>query len=138
MTNNPVNDSQILIDAEAAVQDFAAELTAIRPGECLLCYVWRMLEFGCTDLRWSKHYRDVRAPQATGLERRLARRGGYCDCEIFMNGYRPAERLWTRPEAEIVDGVELIEDAAPPEVMPACEGAAPGSVTPCALWVAVR
>ncbi|MDX6357453.1 MAG: hypothetical protein QOH37_507 [Nocardioidaceae bacterium] len=46
--------------------------------ECLYCYVARMLdEHGrdCT-LRWAGHYRDLRAPRATTLERRLGSMGG--------------------------------------------------------------
>src|ERR1700710_167354 len=76
-------------DAERLVADLADGLTQPSDAECLLCYVIRMLDaFGCdTTLRWAARWRDVRLPSATGLERRLGSRGGYCDCEIFMNGW---------------------------------------------------
>ncbi|WP_425464517.1 DUF2695 domain-containing protein [Nocardioides eburneiflavus] len=41
--------------------------------------------FGCcTTLRFATRYRDLRAPRAVGLERRLGDRGGFCDCEIHQ------------------------------------------------------
>ncbi|MEZ5127877.1 MAG: DUF2695 domain-containing protein [Micropruina glycogenica] len=68
-------------------------------AECVLCYVYRMIgEFGCDcRLRFATHYRDVRAVP-TGLERRLGQTGGYCDCEIFLNGYELARS--TVPEVD--------------------------------------
>jgi Protein of unknown function (DUF2695) len=64
-------------------------LTAPRAGECLLRYTYRMMNSqGCDGtLRWAKRWRDLRAPRHTALERRLGSSGGYCDCEIFMNGW---------------------------------------------------
>src|SRR5688500_18601353 len=75
----------------------ATRLTQPRPGECLVCYVARMLdEFGCDNtLRFARAYRDQVAPRATGLERRLGDMGGFCDCEIFLNGMRLAPQLRT-------------------------------------------
>ena len=61
----------LITDTEDALRELASTLTEVREGECLLCYVYRMLEFGCTGFRWAGRYRDVRAPRATGLERRL-------------------------------------------------------------------
>src|SRR5438105_4691710 len=74
----------------------ASILTEPRPDECVLCYVDRMLDaFGCdTTLRWARRWRDLRRPRATGLERRLESRGGFCDCEIFLNGWTLREDLW--------------------------------------------
>ena len=77
----------VISETEDELRRAAADLTAVRPAECLLCYVHRMLELGCTGLRWAQRYRDLRAPRATALERRLGQRGGFCDCEIFLNGY---------------------------------------------------
>ena len=71
-----------------------AELTALsgaltEPGdvECLRCFLLRMLgEFGCVGThRWTVRWRDVRAPQATGLLARLQELGGSCDCEVLLN-----------------------------------------------------
>jgi hypothetical protein len=112
--------------AEGALREVLGELTDPHEGECLFCYVYRMLEFGCLPdrLTWARRWRDLQAPRATALERRLEARGGFCDCEIFMNGWRPAR-------------MELDEHGDPvyPAVMPPCRGARRGSTRPCALWV---
>lgn len=122
---------------ETYLRRLAAELTEPQPGECLLCYVYRMLEHGCTGLRWASRYRDLRAPRATALERRLGERGGFCDCEIFLNAFdlRP-EHL--EPEREYIDtdGVVTITDPMYPNPMPTCRGARRGSTRPCGLWAA--
>jgi hypothetical protein len=75
-------------DAETFVRELADELTSVRPGECVFCYVVRMLDaFGCDNtLRWAARFRDLAAPRATALESRLWAMGGFCDCEIFLNG----------------------------------------------------
>ncbi|MCB0912400.1 MAG: DUF2695 domain-containing protein [Propionibacteriaceae bacterium] len=89
-------------EAEAILADASSALLDPPQGECLLCYVGRMVdEFGCDGrLRFATHYRDARAPSATALERRLGRRGGYCDCEIFLNGYDLRPEFWTpRPRS---------------------------------------
>src|SRR6476659_373294 len=69
-----------------------------REGECVLCYVDRMLgQHGCdTTLRWARRWRELRVPRARGLERRLSARGGCCDCEVFLNGGSLREELQVR------------------------------------------
>jgi hypothetical protein len=111
-------------EAEAFVRRTQAEITKPREGECLCCYVIRLLdEFPCDNqLRHALHYRDVVAPRATGLAARLGRIGGYCDCEVFMNGY---ELRGEDPEA-------------PCEVLPMCAGVRRGSVQPCGNWVRIE
>jgi hypothetical protein len=111
----------------------------VRPGECLLCYVYRMLEFGCIGLRWALAYRDAVAPRATALKDRLGSKGGYCDCEIFLNAYELAPQYWIVPE-EVEDelGYVVQEDPSYPEVLPACHGVRGGSVQGCSLWVRSR
>jgi hypothetical protein len=64
--------------------------TSADPGEneCLRCYLMRMMSVsGCDGThRWTIRWRDAHAPRATGLLRKLARRGGICcDCEIIYN-----------------------------------------------------
>jgi len=129
---------------EDELRTVAAGLTDIRPGECMLCYVYRMLEFGCTGLRWATHYRDVRAPKVRDLNRKLGRLGGFCDCEIFMNAFEPGPAAYP-PRAPIRmdddepdDDAEREMDAEWPAVMPRCRGAVPGSISGCALWVCTR
>jgi hypothetical protein len=99
-----------------------------KTGACLHCYVYRMLEFGCTGLRWAQRYRDLRAPRATALHRRLMSKGAGCDCEIFMNGWslRRTYQLWD-PETEEYEY---------PGELPACTGVRAGSTQPCGLWTA--
>jgi hypothetical protein len=103
-----------------------AEATTTFPRECLLCYVDRMLTaFGCdTTLRWAVRWRDRRAPRAMGLESRLHARGGYCDCEIFGNGWDLANEL------KVPDGHGNL---VWPEVRPRCIGGL--STQPCDNWV---
>ena len=103
-------------------------LTTPTKGECLFCYVYRMLNsHGCNGkLRWTARWRDLRAPRATALERRLGSRGGYCDCEIFMNG-------WTASRAITTYDFET-DDEVWPNPMPSCPGVRPWSTQPCLLW----
>lgn len=110
-------DESIETEAERYTRAFAAELTAPEAGECLPCYLERMLRLaGCDgSLRWARVYRDTRAPQATALERRLGVGGGFCDCEALMNVYRPAHM----------------------EVGP-CTGVRRGSTQPCEAWLSVQ
>jgi hypothetical protein len=94
-----------------------------------------MLEFGCIGLRWALHYRDVRAPRATALEHRLGRTGGFCDCEIFLNGYAPAPELWVPAQEYVEDGVAYRTEPSYPDPMPSCRGVRGGSTRGCTLWV---
>ncbi|MGC3995538.1 MAG: DUF2695 domain-containing protein [Propionicimonas sp.] len=127
--------NSILEEAEGLVAQISSALLGPRVAECVLCYVHRMItEFGCDcRLRFATHYRDVRAPRATGLERRLGRVGGYCDCEIFLNGYEPRPQYWVP-----VAGAELDEDEESdftwPDPLPDCAGVRAGSTQPCSLW----
>jgi len=129
--------SSIDTEVETWLRGVSADLTHPLPRECLLCFVHRMLEaFGCrTTLRFATRYRDLRAPRAVGLERRLGDRGGFCDCEIFINGWSAAPHLWTPEVVAEHDGwVEVLEEAEPPSSMPGCLGVRLGSTQPCALW----
>jgi hypothetical protein len=121
---------EITIDqyAEQLVHSLARTLTQPRVGECVVCFVLRMLrEFGCdTTLRFARSYRDVRAPRATALERRLGDMGGFCDCEILLNAARLAPRLRTYD----ADGDEVESGHLPP-----CAGVRKGSTQWCASWV---
>lgn len=111
-------------DEELASADLGRELRTVPgalstplPVECVACYVWRMLdECGCNaTLRWARRWRDARAPRATALEQRLARKGACCDCELFLNVWPP-----------------LADRSA------ACRGVRRGSSQPCSGWVGPR
>lgn len=112
--------------AEVALRDVFRQLTDPHEGECVLCYVYRMLEFGCLPdrLTWAKRWRDLRAPRATGLERRLEARGGFCDCEIFLNG-------WQQAQPQLDEHGDPLDQGP----MPPCRGVRRGSARPCSLWV---
>lgn len=110
-----MSTSQIEIEAEQIVRALSEELFAPRDGECLVCFVDRQLTaHGCNGThRFTEHYREVRAPRATALLRRLSQQGACCcDCEIFLNAY------------ELVRA----DDAS------SCGGVRSGSVQPCARW----
>ena len=125
MDTDPVSTS------EADLVALSDALTRPRPGECLFCFVDRMLEgFGCDrTLRWVRRWRQLRLPRANGLERRLGRSGAYCDCEIFLNG-------WTVREDLLVPDRNGEQDW-PPE-RPECPGVSARSSQPCATWVPLR
>jgi hypothetical protein len=137
MTTTP----PIIDHVERLVREWATELTAVREGECLCCYVARQLEeYPCDNThRHAFRYRDAMAPRATAFRRQLDRVGACCcDCELFLNGYTPHPRFWT-PEHEVEhDGVTVVFDAEPPDPLPPCSGVRRGSVQPCANWVRVR
>jgi hypothetical protein len=112
---------------EQELRTVADALTAPLPVECLLCYVWRMLDaFGCNaTLRWARTWRDARARRATSLEHRLGRHGAYCDCEIFLNGWVLFSSL---------HGSKEPDPAAPARFRSMCAGVRRGSTQPCRLW----
>jgi hypothetical protein len=74
---------------ETELVELSGQLTEPGEHECLRCYLLRMLkEFGCNGShRWTKRWRDLRAPSARGLPRKLERVGGCCDCEVICNVY---------------------------------------------------
>jgi len=109
---------------EQELQALSSELTLPRPRECLVCYVYRMLEFACHGHHWMRRYRDLRAPRATALEERMERRGGYCDCEMLQNAFTPNPYIFERND----EGEYFMEP------MPACGGVRAGSTQPCTLW----
>jgi hypothetical protein len=134
-----MTEQSIIDDIEAELRALSGRLTTPLEGECLFCYVHRMLEFGCDNrLRWACRYRDLRAPRATALEARLGRVGGYCDCEVFLNGFELARELWIHPEPYEKDGLVLQDSPHYPDPMPACRGVQAGSTQGCALWVRMR
>jgi hypothetical protein len=132
---------EITIDAaaEAYVRRLSAIWVAPMSRECMACFVERMLrQFGCDGtLRFAQAYRDLRAPRATGLERRLGAAGGHCDCEVFWNALEPAPHLWVSRRG---GGDEGGNDSQlePPEQMPLCMGVRKGSTQACGLWARQR
>lgn len=97
-------------------------------GECVLCFLARAVgERGCDgSLRWVARFRETAAPDATGLEQRLARRGEPCDGRVLADGWQ-----LTR-EASVRD--VHTDELAVPRPMPWCHGVRAGSSRPCGLW----
>lgn len=127
MTMTSESDLAPVLHIERELRHLSVMITQPNPGECMHCYVYRMLEFGCTGLRWAKRYRDLKAPRATALDRRLMAKGAGCDCEIFLNGWSlRREHQQYDPESEEYEY---------PEELPGCRGVRAGSIQPCALWV---
>ncbi len=127
MQRDPADAADAADAAEQELRTVAEALTTPLPDECVLCYVWRMLDaFGCNaTLRWTRRWRDARAPRATALEHRLGRRGGFCDCEIFLNGWRLRTGLAGTSAGE----------AGRRAVSTVCGGVRRGSAQPCPRWV---
>jgi len=123
MSANPIVEQ-----VESYLRDQAEAMTEPTATECLGCYVQRMLAaHGCnTTLRWARRFRDRRSPRATGLERRLEDLGGFCDCEILLNGYQLARHLLVRNPAT--------DELGAPAERPDCAGVRPTSTRPCSNW----
>ena len=113
--------------AETDLVALSDALNRPRTAECLFCFVDRMLgEFGCDGtLRWVRRWRGLVRPRAAGLERRMGTRGGFCDCEIFWNGWDLRSELQVPGE----DG-----ELEWPDVLPRCAGIGRRSTQPCAHW----
>ena len=120
-----MNPESLVADTEHELRLLASALTEPRPRECLLCYVYRMLELGCDGThRWATRFRDLRAPRVHGLLSRLSSMGACCcDCEIFRNAYVAAPRESGDPSSS---------------EPPGCRGARAGSTKGCALWTRRR
>lgn len=126
---------RVVTEAEAIVNSSRAALQSACPDECLFCYVARMIgEQGCDcTLRFARAYRDSRAPRATALEKRLGAAGGFCDCEIFLNGFEPSDAAhgaWV-----VLAGLhgDPTEPDRGHELLP-CGGVRSGSTQPCIWW----
>ena len=124
-----MTDKTIDQEAELILATAADDLTRPREDECLYCYVARMLdEHGCDNtLRFVRSFRDQRARSATGLEQYLEAMGGYCDCEIFLNGMTIARSVPPGHDAET-------DDSVLPDVLPDCSGVERGSTKSCGIW----
>ncbi|MFY9678287.1 DUF2695 domain-containing protein [Glutamicibacter protophormiae] len=94
--------------------------------ECLPCYLYRVAgtEPCAANLRALMHYRDYSAPRATALERKIKLLGGFCDCEVLLNVFRPI----TDEAARAMDeGMDMV-----------CKGTRRGSIQPCEQWMMRR
>lgn len=128
MEGNLPDSGNMAAGVEEELRELSEAMTRPRPHECLVCYVFRMMEYGCRGQQWMKRYRDLCAPLATALERRIARVGGFCDCEMLMNSFLPSPRYFETDE----DGDVISQP------MLACLGVRAGSTQPCRLWVGRR
>lgn len=128
--------SYAVAELEWELQQLSQRLTMPLARECLYCFVYRMMEFGCHGLAFARRYRTLRAPRATALERRLAARGGFCDCEIFLNAVAPHPSVMVPPPAPEPDpdGVLFEQDWQWPDPFPTCRGVRAGSTAMCDLW----
>jgi hypothetical protein len=88
---------------EREIARLAQDLTAVRPGECALCYVQRMLTtFDCDGTsRWGRLWAaQVGSPASPGAQvawidggppgHRAARSALGCDCDLFWSHWEPA------------------------------------------------
>lgn len=127
------------LEQELAIM--SSYVVRVRPRECVTCYVYRMVrEFGCLGPRFLQEFQERAAPRATALLSRMARRGAYCDCELFLNAFELRAELMTPAELTYVPvpgGHLPILASDFPEVMPQCVGVRRGSTQPCANWVGI-
>ncbi|WP_370876504.1 DUF2695 domain-containing protein [Amycolatopsis thermophila] len=98
--------------------------TEPQDGECLPCYVTRMLtDFGCDGTpRWTRHWRALRAPEVKTLDRTL--RAIPCDCGVpaALGGASPPAGSHAPP----VHGTPVAPGPPAP-----CRGVRRGSTKPC-------
>lgn len=128
-----------LIEAEALeiIANASEEILAPYAGECLVCYVFRQIrQFGCHGThRFSAHYRTERAPRATALFERLARKGACCcDCEMFLNTYCLQTHLATVEGVWLEYRYHLPVETLDIRPVPPCARVRAGSTQPCANW----
>ena len=123
-----MTDTTLVDRLESQLRTLAEEATQPRRTECLGCYVARMMAaYGCdTTLRWARRFRDLRSPRATGLERRLGDMGGFCDCELFLNGIQLARHVLVRDLAT--------DELQRPAELPDCAGVGTTSTRWCTNW----
>lgn len=146
-TVGDMNTKSIADVAEQIVLDTVSAMTMPHAGECLACYVDRQLSsFGCDGThRFAQKFRDTTAPRATALEYRLADMGACCcDCEIFLNAYRPTYQVWIAYRSVVLRAGRGGSTANLPDVdeaqdwetgpRPPCLGVRRGSTQPCAVW----
>jgi hypothetical protein len=122
----------IVEKTEEFLRELAADLVQPRPGECLNCYIARMLDDMPCDgsHRHALRYRDALAPRATALLERLSQVGACCcDCELFANGYQLRADFFADADP---DDSDVVLDELPP-----CAGVRRGSVRPCRNWVRI-
>lgn len=76
----------------AAYDAPSAELTKVDDGECLYCYLIRMLDaFGCRngDHQFTKHWIDSQQRKHGWVLKWVKKNGGCCcDCEVILNTFR--------------------------------------------------
>lgn len=110
----------------AELEDALKTVKRLLPAryECLACYLNRMLERGCSGLKWCTTYRDLRAPRATAMERKFPELGGYCDCEVMANIFRTNDDVWPRAADGSIDDTRV----------PRCHKVRLGTIKPCDLW----
>lgn len=91
-------------------------------GECLACYVYRMIRGGpCPNgLTWTAHWRDRQSAGATALLRRLSDNGALCDCAVIDGFWVPSPSWDLCPPLEVAG--------------PVCLGVRPRSTKACDLW----
>jgi hypothetical protein len=67
---------------------------AVRPDECLYCFLNRMLETsGCDHrMRLTQKWIGVQPRSARWVIRWAETQGGYCDCEVILNVFRDDKR----------------------------------------------
>ena len=98
-----------------------------RAGECLPCYLRRMVERGgCTGtLVWAEHWRRLRSPRACALIARLERQGATCDCAVTSVVWSLSRAVFEWSESGTLEE---------PAVLPGCERVRPRSTRSCELW----
>jgi hypothetical protein len=81
-------------DVEGKLRALSEQLTGVADGECLYCYLVRMFEeVGCAGgHRHSQRWAAAQPRPMTRLVDWFVANGGWCDCEVVLNVFRPGWR----------------------------------------------
>ncbi len=101
-------DVDCLLDVDTQFRVLTNDVGRVEEGECLFCYLVRMLEmFGCSGSHnWTLRWCDAQRSSTGWVLPWLRRRHGYCDCEVIVNvfgdGARSRQHLRLRCEASFM------------------------------------
>lgn len=85
-----------LSDIEAVLAEVVAEIGAVRPDECLACYLDRTLpQLGCDAHTLTDRWNAAQPRPVARLTQWVRSQGGFCDCEVVFNAFGRGRRSET-------------------------------------------
>lgn len=121
---------------EPDIDQIDAEFRRVWDGECICCYVYRLVGSGCHGDRFIVEYLRQIAPDQMQLRGAIRDMDALCDCELGMRAYTFRSGRVTAPndEREKWESVGLLW-VDHYTMTPRCEGVERGALTPCPVWI---